>query len=75
MEPGSPGSLTGTEQEVTIGQHTSTECILFSKITRQNWRVRVYYSHNKTKVAFYDKQIKRRRISKTNWRKNKTISC
>ena len=28
-----------------------------SKITRQNWRVRVYYRHNKTKVAFYVKQI------------------
>ena len=30
---------------------------IYSKITRQNWRVRVYYRYNKTKVAFYVKQI------------------
>ena len=28
---------------------------IYSKITRQNWRVRVYYRYNKTKVAFYVK--------------------
>ena len=30
---------------------------IYSEITRQNWRIRVYYRYNKTKVAFYVKQI------------------